>query len=219
VCVLDRKPEVAKRFPGPDALGIACDVTSTAEVNAAIELCVRTFGGLDVLVSNAGDFPPSQRIEAIDDALFERTIALNLGSHMKVMRAAAPFLSLGIEPAIVVVASRNVPAPGPGAAAYSTAKAGLTQLARVAALELAPAGVRVSAIHPDKVFDTELWSDEKISLRAQSYGVTVDDYKRQNLLHAEVTTRDCAEAVLALVRMRATTGAQIPVDGGSDRVV
>ncbi len=213
VCVLDRKPEVAKRFSGPDALGIACDVTSTSEVNAAIELCVRTFGGLDVLVSNAGDFPPSQRIEAIDDALFERTLALNLGSHMKVMRAAAPFLSLGLEPAIVVVASRNVPAPGPGAAAYSTAKAGLTQLARVAALELAPAGVRVSAIHPDKVFDTELWSDEKISLRAQSYGVTVDDYKRQNLLHAEVTTRDCAEAVLALVKMRATTGAQIPVDG------
>jgi hypothetical protein len=79
--------------------------------------------------------------------------------------------------------------------------------------------VRVSAIHPDKVFDTELWSAETIALRAQSYGVTVDAYKRQNLLRTEVTTRDCAEAILALVRMKATTGAQLPIDGGSDRVV
>jgi hypothetical protein len=74
-------------------------------------------------------------------------------------------------------------------------------------------------LHPDKVFDTELWTDEKIALRAQSYGLSPDEYKRQNLLHAEVTTRDVAEAALALVRMRATTGAQVPVDGGSDRVV
>lgn len=219
VCVLDRKPEVEKRFAGEGALGIVCDVTSSDEVRAAVERCVRTFGGLDVVVSNAGDFPPSKRIEELDDALFEKTLALNLGAHLKVMREAAPYLALGIEPAIVVVASRNVPAPGPGAAAYSTAKAGLTQLMRVAALEMAPAGVRVSAIHPDKVFDTELWSDEKISLRAKSYGVSVDDYKKQNLLRTEVTTKDCAEAVLALVRMKATTGAQIPVDGGSDRVV
>jgi rhamnose utilization protein RhaD (predicted bifunctional aldolase and dehydrogenase)/NAD(P)-dependent dehydrogenase (short-subunit alcohol dehydrogenase family) len=219
VCVLDRKPEVTERFAGADALGIACDVTSTAEVDAAIAACVRRFGGLDLLVSNAGDFPPSRPIETLDDALFEKTLALNLGAHLKVIRAATPFLKLGVDPAIVVVASRNVPAPGPGAAAYSTAKAGLTQLMRVAALELAPSGVRVSAIHPDKVFDTELWSDEKITLRAQSYGVTVEAYKRQNLLRTEVTSLDCAEAALALVRMKATTGAQLPVDGGSDRVV
>ncbi|MDQ3034683.1 MAG: bifunctional aldolase/short-chain dehydrogenase [Myxococcota bacterium] len=219
VCVLDRKPEVRETFRGPDALGIECDVTERTQVDAAVAACVQRFGGLDVLVSNAGDFPGSKRIEELDDALWERTLALNLGSHMKVMRAAAPFLMRGIDASIVVVASRNVPAPGPGAAAYSVSKAGLTQLARVAALELAPSGVRVNVLHPDKVFDTELWTDETLALRAQSYGVGVDEYKRQNLLHAEVTTRDVAEAALALIKMRATTGAQLPIDGGSDRVV
>ena len=98
-------------------------------------------------------------------------------------------------------------------------KAGLTQLARVATLELAPHGVRVGTLHPDKVFDTELWSDEVIASRAKSYDVSVETYKRQNLLRCEVTTRDVAEAAMAIVRMRATTGAQISVDGGSDRVV
>jgi len=219
VCVLDKKPEVVERFRGEGALGLVCDVTSADEVDAAIARCVRRFGGLDLLVPNAGDFPPSKKIEALDDALFERTHALNLGAHLKLLRAAVPFLKLGVAPAVVFVASRNVPAPGPGAAAYSTAKAALNQLMRVAALELAEHGVRVSAIHPDKVFDTELWSAEKIALRAANYGISVDGYKRQNLLRAEVTSRDCAEAILALVRMRATTGAQLPVDGGSDRVV
>lgn len=219
ICVLDRRDSVAEAFRGADALGLACDVTDSAQVDAAIAACVKRFGGLDLLVSNAGDFPPSRTIEELDDALWERSLALNLSSHMKVLRAAVPYLALGVEPAAIFVASRNVPAPGPGAAAYSVSKAGLTQLARVAALELAPRGVRVSVLHPDKVFDTELWSDEKIALRAQSYGVSVEAYKRQNLLNAEVTTKDVAEAALALAKMRATTGAQIPVDGGSDRVI
>lgn len=219
VCVLDLKKEVTERFRGDDALGLVCDVTDAAAVDAAVARCVRTFGGLDLLVPNAGDFPPSRPIAELDDALFQKTHALNLGAHLKLLRAAVPFLKLGVDPAVVFVASRNVPAPGPGAAAYSTAKAALTQLMRVAALELAEHGVRVSAIHPDKVFDTELWSEEKIALRARSYGISVDEYKRQNLLKTEVTTHDCAEAILALVRMKATTGAQLPVDGGSDRVV
>ncbi|AKF08244.1 bifunctional aldolase/short-chain dehydrogenase [Sandaracinus amylolyticus] len=219
VCVLDRRAEITSAWKGDDALGVACDVTDTAQVNAAIDACVRRFGGLDLLVSNAGDFPPSKRIEELDDAHWERSLALNLTSHLKVLRAATPYLELGVEPAVIMMASRNVPAPGPGAAAYSVSKAGLTQLARVAAIELAPAGVRVDVLHPDKVFDTELWSDETIASRAKSYGVSVDRYKRQNLLRAEVTTKDVAEAALALVKMRATTGAQLPIDGGSDRVI
>jgi NAD(P)-dependent dehydrogenase (short-subunit alcohol dehydrogenase family) len=170
-------------------------------------------------VSNAGSFSATQRIEAIDDAAWERSLALNLTSHLKVLRAAAPFLALGVEASVVVVASRNVPAPGPGAAAYSVAKAGLTQLARVAALEMAAAGVRVNVLHPDKVWDTGLWTDEVIAQRAASYGVSVEAYRKQNLLRTEVATADVAEAALALVRMRATTGAQVAVDGGSERVV
>jgi len=219
VCVLDRNASVTETFRGADALGLECDVTDSAAVDAAVALCVLRFGGLDLLVSNAGNFPMSKRLDALDDASFEATLALNLGSHLKVLRAASPFLVLGVEPCVVVIASRNVPAPGPGAAAYSVSKAGLTQLARVAALELAPHGVRVGTLHPDKVFDTGLWSDEVIAARAKSYDISVETYKRQNLLRCEVTTRDVAEAAMAIVRMRATTGAQISVDGGSDRVV
>ena len=112
-------------------------------------------------------------------------------------------------------------APGPGAAAYSASKAATTQLARVAALELAPKGVRVNLLHPDKVFDTELWSDEKIRLRAEHYGMTVEQYKRSNLLGVEVTTADVAQIAAAVVGpgFRSCTGAQIPVDGGNERVI
>jgi NAD(P)-dependent dehydrogenase (short-subunit alcohol dehydrogenase family) len=221
VCVLDVKPEVRETFRGADALGIVCDVRDRASVDAAVSECVRTFGGLDVLVSNAGNFPASQRVAEIDEAMWTQTLDLNVSGHMRVMRAAAPFLERGIDPAIVVVASRNVPAPGPGAAAYSASKAALTQLARVAALELGPKGVRVNLLHPDKVFDTELWSDEKIALRAKSYGLSVEAYKKNNLLGVEVLSADVAALAVAMAGpiFRTTTGAQIPVDGGSDRVI
>lgn len=221
ICVLDIKAQVAETFDAPDALGLVCDVTDRAAVDAAVARCVRTFGGLDILVSNAGNFPPSERIGEIDEESWSRTLDLNLTGHMRVMRAAAPFLERGVEPSMLVVASRNVPAPGPGAAAYSASKAALTQLARVVALELGPKGVRVNLLHPDKIFDTELWSDEKIALRAENYGLTVEEYKRNNLLGVEITTSDVAGIACAMVGplFRSTTGAQIPVDGGNDRVI
>ncbi len=221
VCVLDVKPSVTETFASPDALGVVCDVTDRAQVDAAVRGCVRAFGGLDILVSNAGNFPPSERIAEIDEASWTRTLDLNLTGHMRVMRAAAPFLELGVDPSVLVVASRNVPAPGPGAAAYSASKAALTQLSRVAALELGPKGVRVNLLHPDKIFDTELWSDAKIALRAQHYGLSVEEYKRNNLLGVEIKSADVAAIACAMVGplFRATTGAQIPVDGGNDRVI
>jgi NAD(P)-dependent dehydrogenase (short-subunit alcohol dehydrogenase family) len=200
---------------------LVCDVTESAALRAAVRAGIERFGGLDHVVSNAGDFPLSQALDAIDDADWERSMALNLSSHVKLLRETAPFLKLGIDPSVVVVASRNVPAPGPGVAAYSAAKAGLTQIGRVAALELAPAGVRVNVIHPDKVFDTRLWSDAKLQARADHYGVDVSEYRTRNLLGREVRSTDVASAVLALLdqTFACTTGAQIPIDGGSDRVV
>jgi rhamnose utilization protein RhaD (predicted bifunctional aldolase and dehydrogenase)/NAD(P)-dependent dehydrogenase (short-subunit alcohol dehydrogenase family) len=221
VCALDVKESVLESFRGADVLPIVCDVTDAGAIDAAVERCARTFGGLDALISNAGNFPPSERIDAIDDARWSSTFDLNASSHMRAMRAAIPFLERAIDPAIVVIASRNVPAPGPGAAAYSASKAALTQLARVAALELAPKGVRVNMLHPDKVFDTELWSDEKIALRARNYGLSIEQYRRSNLLGVEVRSADVAALACAMVGplFRTTTGAQVPVDGGSDRVV
>jgi rhamnose utilization protein RhaD (predicted bifunctional aldolase and dehydrogenase)/NAD(P)-dependent dehydrogenase (short-subunit alcohol dehydrogenase family) len=220
VCALDIKPEV-ESFRGKDALGLICDVTDPRAVDEAARRCVLTFGGLDALISNAGNFPGSMKVAEIDEAIWQRTIDLNLTSHMHALRSAAPLLERGIDPAVVVIASRNVPAPGPGAAAYSASKAALTQLARVAALELGPKGVRVNILHPDKVFDTELWTDETIARRAESYGLSVEAYKKSNLLGVEVTTADVAGLAVAMVGplFRTTTGAQVPVDGGSDRVI
>jgi len=138
------------------------------------------------------------------------------------LRAAAPYLRLA--PAggsVVVVGSKNVPAPGRGAAAYSVSKAALTQLARVAALEWAGDGIRVNVVHPDAVFDTGIWTAERLAERARNYGISVAEYRRRNLLGREVRSADVAALVVALAGdlFAATTGAQIPIDGGNERVI
>ncbi|MDH3648909.1 MAG: SDR family oxidoreductase, partial [Saprospiraceae bacterium] len=124
-------------------------------------------------------------------------------------------------PSIVIIGSKNVPAPGPGAAAYSVAKAGLTQLARVTALELGKEGVRVNVVHPNAVYDTEIWTDEILAKRAEHYGLTVDQYKTNNILETEVKSTDVAALVVAMLgkTFSKITGAQIPIDGGNDRVI
>ncbi|HXK16409.1 MAG TPA: SDR family oxidoreductase, partial [Polyangiaceae bacterium] len=218
---LDINPAVTNTWKGADVLGLQSDLTERASVDAAVAAGVRQFGGLDIVVANAGLFPPSARIDAIDDAVWDATLDVNVTSQMYLFRAAAPFLALGLEPAIVVVASKNVPAPGPGAAAYSASKAAMTQLARVAALELGPKGVRVNMLHPHAVMDTALWTPEILKSRAESYKMSVEDYKRNNLLKVEVKSRDVAELVAAMAGplFSKTTGAQLPVDGGSDRII
>jgi NAD(P)-dependent dehydrogenase (short-subunit alcohol dehydrogenase family) len=122
---------------------------------------------------------------------------------------------------VVFVGSKNVPAPGPGAAAYSVAKAGLAQLARIAALEWGSKGIRVNTVHPNAVYDTAIWTNEVLASRAAHYGVSVEEYKRSNVLGTELQAADVAETVAALLgsQFDKTTGAQIPVDGGNDRVI
>ncbi len=221
VAALDIDPGVTATFDGPNILGLVCDVTDAAAVEEAVANAVERFGGLDVVVSNAGIFTAGATIAKMDRTAWDRSIDVNLSSAMLLLRASAPFLKLGIDPAVVVVGSKNVPAPGRAAAAYSVAKAGLTQLARIAALELAAAGVRVNTVHPNAVFDTGIWTDEVLAGRAARYGLTVEEYKTNNLLGAEVRSGDVARMVVAMAGplFAKTTGAQIPVDGGTERVV
>jgi rhamnose utilization protein RhaD (predicted bifunctional aldolase and dehydrogenase)/NAD(P)-dependent dehydrogenase (short-subunit alcohol dehydrogenase family) len=222
VIAVDIIPELEPLFSDqPGVLALRCDVTDSRAVDAALARAVQEFGGLDMLVSNAGSFPASTRIATIDDSEWEQAVQLNLTSHMKVLRACQPFLANGIDPGVVIIGSKNVPAPGPGAAAYSASKAGLTQLARVAALELGELGVRVNVLHPNAVFDTGIWTDEVLAQRAGHYGMSVEQYKRNNVLQTEVTSRDVARlaALFASPATGATTGAQIPVDGGNERVI
>jgi NAD(P)-dependent dehydrogenase (short-subunit alcohol dehydrogenase family) len=205
-------------------IGIVCDVTSESDVEKAVSVASTQSSGearLDLLICNAGIFPLGAYIDKLSDADWERTLAINLTGSMRVMRKAIPLLRKGTNAQIIVIGSRNVAAPGPGAAAYSASKAALVQLARVAALELAPEGIRVNIIHPDAVFDTELWTPEALKRSADRYGMSVEDYQRRNLMKTRIVSHDVAEAVCALAgnAFLKTTGAQIPLDGGNDRVI
>jgi NAD(P)-dependent dehydrogenase (short-subunit alcohol dehydrogenase family) len=97
----------------------------------------------------------------------------------------------------------------------------LTQLVRVAALEWAGDAIRVNGVHPDAVFDTGLWDGGLLEARAARHGLSVEEYRRRNLLGLEIRSSDVAAAVAALCsdRFRATTGALIPIDGGNERVI
>ena len=221
VGALDILPDTAKLYPQEGILGQVCDVTRKQDIQQAVENTIGAFGGLDVLISNAGIFPASEHLAQMDSDNWNRSMALNLTSHQVLLRTCIPFLEAGIDPSVVVIASKNVPAPGPGAGAYSVAKAGLTQLARVAALELAAAGIRVNILHPNAVFDTGLWTPELLQSRAEHYGMSVKEYKTNNLLKVEITAKDVAALACTMAGpiFAKTTGAQIPIDGGNERVV
>jgi NAD(P)-dependent dehydrogenase (short-subunit alcohol dehydrogenase family) len=183
---------------------------------------VKAFGGLDMLILNAGIFPPSVKIQAMTLEKWNRVMRINLDSNMVLMREAHPLLALAPNGGrVVVIGSKNVPAPGPGAAAYSASKAAVNQLARVAALEWGAQGIRVNTVHPNAVFDTGLWTDEVLQARAANYGLTVEEYKTNNVLRLEVTSHHVAELVAEMCgpAFSRTTGAQVPVDGGNDRVI
>jgi len=221
VAALDINPAVKELYKEEEIFGIACDLTSESNVKESVEAVIRKFGGLDIVVSNAGIFPSSSNIADIDSDEWNKSIAVNLTSHELLLKACVPFLSNGFEPAVVIVASKNVPAPGPGAAAYSVAKAGLTQLARVAALELGEAGIRVNVIHPNAVYDTNIWTPEVLKERADNYGISVEEYKTNNVLKTEISSWDVGELICTVAgpSFSKTTGAQIPIDGGNERVI
>jgi rhamnose utilization protein RhaD (predicted bifunctional aldolase and dehydrogenase)/NAD(P)-dependent dehydrogenase (short-subunit alcohol dehydrogenase family) len=222
VAGLDIDPKISDVSSSPAYLGLRCDITDEAQVAAALDAVTRRFGGLDMLVLNAGIFPPSKAISELSGELWRRVMAVNLDANLTLLRETHPLLKAALgKGRVVVIGSKNVPAPGPGAAAYSAAKAALTQLMRVAALEWSKDGIRINALHPNAVFDTGIWTDEVLQARAAHYGLTVQEYKTKNLLGVEVRSRDVAELAAELCGplFACTTAAQLPVDGGNDRVV
>ena len=205
-----------------DYLGITADLTSTQDIRRVIEQTLRRYGGLDMLVLNAGIFPGGKKIEVLSDDEWRKVMAINLDSNLAIMREAHPLLKAAPRYGRVVVnGSKNVPAPGPGAVAYSASKAALTQVARVAALEWGGDKIRINMVHPNAVFDTGIWTPEVLAQRAKHYGMSIDDYKRNNVLHEEVTSKDVAELIAEMcgVLFSKITGAQVPIDGGNERVI
>jgi rhamnose utilization protein RhaD (predicted bifunctional aldolase and dehydrogenase)/NAD(P)-dependent dehydrogenase (short-subunit alcohol dehydrogenase family) len=218
---LDINPDVVHQLCRDGITGMVCDLRDGKSISAIVDEVIARYGGLDIVVCNAGIFRSGETIEHLSEDTWDQTLAINLTATQRFLTATIPYLKLGVNPSILVVGSRNFAAPGPGASAYSVSKAGITQLARVAALELAADGVRVNIVHPDAVFDTALWTEEALARSAARYNLSIADYKTKNLLGREIRARDVAGLLSALASdtFAATTGAQIPIDGGSDRVI
>ena len=211
-------PDIMKKI---GAIGIVVNLTEDQPVQDAIDFTVREFGGIDIVVSNAGIFPKNDALDVMAQTDWDRTLMINLTSHQKLMNKVIPYVKHSVDGSIIFVGSRNFKAPGPGASAYSCSKAALTQLCRVAALELAPWKIRVNIVHPDAVFDTKLWTPEALAKSAARYNMTVEEYKTKNLMKVEIRSKDIGNMVAAMASplFAKVTGAQIPVDGGNDRVI
>ncbi|MCA6602671.1 MAG: bifunctional aldolase/short-chain dehydrogenase, partial [Pseudanabaena sp. M57BS1SP1A06MG] len=219
---LDINPAIDKLYDRPDFVGVTCDVSNESAIAHALDQAVIAFGGLDILILNAGIFPSGCRIENLDTATWQKVMNINLDANLVLMREAYPLLKLAPKGGrVVAIGSKNVPAPGPAAAAYSASKAALTQLMRVAVLEWSKDRIRINTLHPNAVFDTGIWTEEVLAARAQHYGLTIEEYKTNNLLRVEITSHHVAElaAEMCGTLFACTTAAQVPIDGGNDRVI
>ena len=213
---------VTSASDAPGYLGVVCDVSDVGSLREAIDRGVARFGGVDMLVAAAGLFPVSAPIAAAARDAWRRALDVNATGLVDLLALVHPLLRLAPRRGrVVVIGSKNVHAPGPGASAYSASKAAANQIARVAALEWAADGIRVNSVHPDAVFDTGLWTPELLAERAARYGMTIDEYKRRNLLGTEITSDDVAAIVARLLgpEFATVTGAHLPIDGGNDRVI
>ena len=133
---IDINPDIETLYKRQDFCGITCDIGQEEQLKTTLEQAIRTFGGLDILILNAGIFPGGCAIADLSTQDWQKVLSINLDANLVLLRQCYPFLKLAPNGGrVVVIGSKNVPAPGPGAAAYSASKAALTQLMRVAALE------------------------------------------------------------------------------------
>ncbi len=215
--------QIEKRHGAGAAFGVAMDVTDEVSMRAAFDsACVR-YGGIDVVVPNAG-IALVRPISELSAADARRVSDVNyLGVLLAIREAARVFRLQGTGGHVVVNASKNVFAPGKDFGAYSASKAAAHQLGKVAAIELAPLGVRVNLINADAIFaegetPSGLW--EQIGpARARSRGLSMEQlpefYRERNLLHARVHAHHVGNAVVFFASNQTpTTGATLPVDGG-----
>ena len=219
---LDINPAIEDLYDRSDFVGVTCDISDETAISNSLDKAIQAFGGLDILILNAGIFPSGCRIENLDTATWQKVMQINLEANLVLMRECYPLLKLAPNGGrVVAIGSKNVPAPGPAAAAYSASKAALTQLMRVAALEWSSDRIRINTLHPNAVFDTGIWTEEVLESRAKHYGLTVEAYKTNNLLKVEVTSRHVAELATEMCGslFACTTAAQVPIDGGNDRVI
>jgi rhamnulose-1-phosphate aldolase/alcohol dehydrogenase len=203
------------------AIALRLDVSSEDDVERAYAETIAAYGGVDIIVSNAG-ISSFGSLDVLPAADWDRAFAVNARGHFLVARAALRIMKQQkTGGSIVFNASKNVTAPGKEFGAYSVSKAAEAQLCRIVALEGGEFGIRANMLNPDAIFGgSRFWSDEMRAMRATAYGISSDNlpdfYRNRTLLKTEVTADDVAEAALFLAGPRSakTTGAMIPVDGG-----
>ncbi|HSN97838.1 MAG TPA: SDR family oxidoreductase, partial [Candidatus Nanopelagicales bacterium] len=194
---------------------LGCDVTDDASVRRAFARAAAHFGGVDVVVSNAGRAFTGALHAAEGDEALRASLDLNLLGHQRVARAATEvLLRQDAGGALLFNASKSAFNPGPDFGPYAVAKAGALALMRQYAVDLGPAGIRAGAVNADRI-RTGIFDVDLLAARAKARGVSVDDYFRANLLQRETTGDDVARAFLYLATAEATTGCVITVDGGN----
>ncbi|HIL04186.1 MAG TPA: bifunctional aldolase/short-chain dehydrogenase, partial [Candidatus Thioglobus autotrophicus] len=219
---IDLDNSITSTSSGSNYLGLVCDITNENKLKEALETGVRYFGGVDMAVLNAGIFPGGKKVSELPTDEWRKVFSVNLDANLVLLREIYPLLQLASNKGrVVIIGSKNVSAPGPGAAAYSASKAALNQLMRVLAMEWGDDGIRINTLHPNAVFDTAIWTDEVLTSRAKHYGLSVNEYKTNNVLGVEVSGKDVAELAAEMCGplFAKTTAAQVPVDGGNDRVI
>lgn len=219
---LDIDSSVLEASEHNNYFGMICDLTNENMVKDSIESAIYRFGGIDMVVLNAGIFPKAQKVSELSLKEWNAVFSINLDANFNLLRCLYPFLKLAYNKGrVIFIGSKNVPAPGPGAAAYSASKAALNQLMRVLSLEWGNDGIRLNTIHPNAVFDTGIWTQDVLKSRAENYGLSIDEYKSNNLLRIEINSRDVSELAAEMCGplFSKTTSAQVPVDGGNERVI
>jgi rhamnulose-1-phosphate aldolase/alcohol dehydrogenase len=214
--------DFGKRFGKDVVSGVHVDVTSETKVEAAFHEAVLAFGGLDILVANAG-IASAAPFEDTSLELWNRNIAILATGYFLSARGAYRIMKdQGLGGSIVFIASKNALAASPGASAYCTAKAAEVHLARCLALEGAPLGIRANTVNPDAVLrGSKIWQGEWRTHRAASNNVSEDDleevYRQRSLLKRSVYPEDIAEAVyyFASDLSSKSTGNILNVDAGN----
>jgi rhamnose utilization protein RhaD (predicted bifunctional aldolase and dehydrogenase)/NAD(P)-dependent dehydrogenase (short-subunit alcohol dehydrogenase family) len=220
VAMVDRDPTglaaeaLGKKHKGR-VLYATADVTVEDQVQAAFSRTVSAWGGVDLVVSNAGAAPEGLLDTAAGLTALRGSIELNCLSHAIVASAAANVMTRqGTGGCLLFNASKSAFNPGPGFGPYAVAKSALVGLMRQYAVDLAGRGIRSNAVNADRI-RTALFAGGVVQSRASARGLGVDEYFRANLLAREVTAEDVADAFMYLATARATTGCVVTVDGGN----
>lgn len=222
VIALDISNSIETIIQHQNYLGLVCDLTNEIATKEAIEKGVRNFGGIDMIVLNAGVFPEGKKVKDLNLKDWNKVFSINLDANLNLLRELFPLLRVSpTKGRVLIIGSKNVSAPGPGAAAYSASKAALNQLIRVLSMEWGEYGIRLNTLHPNAVFDTGIWTDEVLESRANHYGLSVQDYKTNNILGVEINSKDVSELAAEMCGklFSKTTAAQVPIDGGNERVI